>query len=241
MHSDTGVMTAFLTRPLPEVIYNQIKEAILTGLHPPGAVLKQEDMAQRYGASRVPVREAFSRLEAEGFLTLRPRRGYAVLSFDVDEIIEIFDLRMIVEEQAGRLAALARTKTDAMAVNDLVTLMESLDPAEKDYFSAWCEINRKFHQRIVETTRRRHLIKFALQLRDIVEPYIRLEVSATGHLEEANMDHRAIAQAFATGDADLVARLSRDHCRRTADRLINALQKAPDKFGLNSNTRERSK
>src|SRR5207302_9571649 len=119
---------------------------------------------------------------------------------------------------------------DVAAVADLITQMEGLDRTSPTYFSGWCSLNREFHQRIVETTGRKHLIKYALLLRDLVEPYIRIETAMTGHLDEANLDHCAIAQAFAAGDADLVARLSRDHCKRTVDRLISALSKQPGPF-----------
>src|SRR5882757_6249026 len=89
--------------PLPETIQRQIKAAIVTGVLVPGQMLRQEELAQRLGASRAPLREALSRLEAEGLVVLLPRRGYAVISLDRDEIAELFDLRIVLEERLARL------------------------------------------------------------------------------------------------------------------------------------------
>src|ERR1700737_928702 len=73
-------------------------EGILSGAFPPGLVLRQEELSRRFGASRVPLREAMPRLEVEGLVVLRPRRGYAVRSLERSEIREIFELRAVVEE-----------------------------------------------------------------------------------------------------------------------------------------------
>src|SRR5258708_16162880 len=96
-----------------EFLYAELRSGILKGEYKPGSVLRQEDIAQKFEVSRVPVREALSKLEAEGFLALRPRRGYAVISLNPDEISEIFDLRMIIESHAGQIATKHRSEADA--------------------------------------------------------------------------------------------------------------------------------
>jgi DNA-binding FadR family transcriptional regulator len=78
---------------------------------------------------------------------------------------------------------------------------------------------------VFESTRRPPLCRIAQMLRDMVEPYIRLEVSITGDIDEAQSDHRAIFEAFRDGNAARVAALSRRHCERTAERLLRALRR----------------
>jgi len=207
-----------------DTLYSTIKDEILRGDHTPGTAMRQHDIAARFGVSRVPLREAFSRLEAVGLLTLRPRRGYAVPAFNADEIREIFDLRAVVEEHAGRLASQARTATDIDAVRSLADRMAAIDLSAPDTYDQWCLLNHEFHLRIIEASRRQHVIKFAQQLRDIVEPYIRLELSISDDNKEADSEHAQIAGAFANGDAKLVGTLSAQHCFHTRDRLISALQ-----------------
>src|ERR1700758_3320099 len=95
-----------------ETLYSRLRDGILTGTFPPGSVLRQEELSPRFGASRVPLREAMTRLEVEGLVVLRPRRGYAVLSLDRSEIQEIFELRAAVEEHLASVAAQSRTDND---------------------------------------------------------------------------------------------------------------------------------
>jgi DNA-binding GntR family transcriptional regulator len=209
-----------------DALYGNVKQEILSGRHVPGTVLRQIDIANRFGVSRIPLREAFSRLEAEGLLTLRPRRGYAVSEYNVEEINEIFELRALVEEHAGRLAATTRSQQDVDAVISLADQMAQIKLEGPESFDQWCRLNLEFHQRIISACKRRHVIKVALQLRDLVEPYIRLETSISGDDAEANLEHARIAAAFRDGDARLVGSLSALHCYHTRDRLIALIKQS---------------
>lgn len=206
-----------------EFLYSEIRAGILRGEYKPGSVLRQEDIARRFQVSRVPLREAFSKLDAEGFLALRPRRGYAVISLNPGEIEEIFDLRMVIESHAGQIATTHRTEADVADVNRILARMEGLDAAAPDYFTQWCDLNREFHERLIKPCARVRLLKLLMQLRDIVEPYIRLEMTMTGHSRDADTDHREIAAAFADGNPALVGSLCASHCGRTAARLLRAI------------------
>jgi len=204
----------------------EIRKMILHGKYPPGTVLRQEEIASQFEVSRVPLREAFSRLEAEGYLRLRPRRGYSVASLNPEEIAEIFDLRMVVESHAGQIATLNRTAQDVKEVKAIAASMEGLDPASPDYHMRWCDLNRDFHERIIQCCHRPRLLKIALQLRDQVEPYVRLESSMTGDSSEPDLDHREMLKAFEQGNAELMGALSAAHCGRTANRLLDSLRNA---------------
>jgi DNA-binding GntR family transcriptional regulator len=207
-------------RSLPDIIYQWLRDRILTGQLSPGTEIRQELLARQFGTSRVPIREALSRLQAEGLITLRPRRGFAVTSLDHDEIVEIFELRMAVEEHAMRIATRARTETDVREVEALVELMESLDAAAPHYLLEWSSTNRLFHTRLIECAHRKRLSEIALNLRDAIEPYIRIEANFTGQVRDANIEHRQIFDAFKNKDTEMAARLSREHCESTLRRLL---------------------
>jgi DNA-binding GntR family transcriptional regulator len=208
------------------MLCGEIRQNILTGRYPPGQVLRQEDLAQHYEVSRVPLREAFSKLEAEGYLTLRPRRGYAVSSLNPEEISEIFDLRMLIESHAGQIATKNRTPADIAAIQEIVDAMDALDPAIEDYHHRWCDLNRQFHERLIRPCNRPRLLRLSQQLRDAVEPYIRLKTSLTGFSAAPYSDHGEIVAAFVEGNAEMVAALSAAHCGRAASRLLRLIREA---------------
>jgi DNA-binding GntR family transcriptional regulator len=207
-------------RPLPDIIYDWLRERILVGHLMPGTEIRQELLARQFGTSRVPIREALNRLQPEGLITLRARRGFAVTSLNHDEIVEIFELRMAVEEHAMRIATKERTETDAREVEALVEQMETLDPGSPQYLQEWMSTNRLFHTRLIECAHRKRVNEIALNLRDAIEPYIRIEANFNRQVSYANVEHRQIFDAFKRKDAEAAARLSRKHRESTLKRLL---------------------
>jgi DNA-binding GntR family transcriptional regulator len=206
--------------PLPDVIYRWLREQILIGELLPGAEIRQELLARQFGTSRVPIREALSRLQAEGLIILRPRRGFAVTLLNQSEIIEIFELRMAVEEHAMRIATKERTETDVSEVEALVDVMERPGVLSLQYLQQWMSTNRLFHTRLIECAHRKRVSEVALNLRDAIEPYMRIEANFNGQVGYANIEHRKIFDAFKRRDSEAAARLSRKHCESTLKRLL---------------------
>jgi DNA-binding GntR family transcriptional regulator len=206
-----------------ETLYGQLREGILSGAFPPGQVLRQEELSRRFGASRVPLREAMTRLGAEGLVVLRPRRGYAVLSLQKSEILEIFELRAIVEQHLAGIAARARTTKDLAAVQQSLSRMERIAAQTPNQTDKWLDANAEFHTRLLAAAHRRHTGRFAGILRDQVEPYIRIEIGLTKEVMQASKEHREMYRALEAGDAPLLRRLCKKHCEHTASRLIKAL------------------
>lgn len=211
-------------RSLPQAIYLAMREKILTGGYKLGEALRQQNLAKEFDASRVPVREALNRLEAEGLVILRPRRGFVVASLDISEIAEIFELRMVLEEHASIVATKNRTAKDISEVKEILAVLETIEIDDRANIAKWSAYNRMFHARLFESSRRMHVCSITNMLRDKVERYVRVEVSITGHLDRAQLEHRKIFRAFAEGDAERVGRLTREHCQSTAGRLLGALK-----------------
>ena len=221
MASLSAISPVEVPRPLPDVIYHWLREQILIGELVPGGEIRQELLARQFGTSRIPIREALSRLQAEGLIILRPRRGFAVTSLNQAEIIEIFELRMAVEEHAMRIATKERTQTDVSEVEALVEAMEV--PAEAPslrYLQQWMSTNRLFHTRLIECAHRKRVSEVALNLRDAIEPYMRIEANFNRQVGYANVEHRKIFEAFKRKDSELAARISRKHCESTLKRLL---------------------
>ncbi len=208
---------------LAEIAYQQVRDAILSGTFAAGQPLGQEEIASRIGTSRVPLREALQRLEAEGLVVLRPRRGYIVTSLDPDEIRDIFDIRMLLEERAGYLATLSVTPQDVAEVERLLHAMDGMSVTNAGEAARFAERNRAFHERLYAGSGRAHLCRLMAVLRTNVERYIRIGARIAGNLDRVRDDHYQIFNAFRRGDAQTVGRLCREHCAATCDRLIARL------------------
>lgn len=209
---------------LPDRVYQTLRGKILSGALKPGQRLRQEELSRELDVSRVPLREAMTRLAAESLIVLSPRRGYSVTSLRPSEILEIFELRAVVEEHAAYRAAYARTAGDIAEVERILTESEAITLGCGRSIERWLQLNYQLHARIIGSTGREHLLKVATQLRDAVEPYIRVEISMTGDVEEAQRDHRQMFEAYRDGDAAELAQLSREHVEKTARRLLGGLR-----------------
>ena len=217
-------MTAALPSPsLAEIAYQEVKESILRGDLAAGQPLGPEELAARIGTSRVPLREALQRLEAEGLVMLRPRRGYIVTSLDPDEIRDIFDIRMLLEERAGYIATLNAASEDIAAVEELLFAMEGMKVRSAADAMLFVERNRAFHTRLYAPSERAQLCRLMSVLRANVERYIRIGAQIAGNLKRVSFEHHQIFNAFKRRDAQTVGRLCREHCAATCERLIERL------------------
>jgi DNA-binding GntR family transcriptional regulator len=209
---------------MPDIVHAHLRDEVMSGRLGSGEKIRQGEIAKRLGFSRVPVREALRRLESEGFVTLRPRRGYVVVSLDADEIEEIFDIRMVLEEKAGHLATLSRTSEDVADLERILQAMGRLEVHSGNDIAAWSAYNREFHARVFQSSNRLHLCRWAAVLRDSVERYIRIDATMSGRIEAAHVEHEEILKAFRDRDAKRVGQLSRAHCQHTCAALVASLR-----------------
>lgn len=211
---------------LPDFVAARLRDAILSGAIEAEALLRQEDIGQRFGVSRPPVREALRQLEAEGLVVSRPRRGYVVARLDLSEIAEIFDIRMLLEAQAAEHAALKRSEADLRAMEDLVVQMEQIRIESAEDGQRFALLNRDFHARICEAGGRRFSGQVLVTLRNQVERYVRLGSAMVGNVDRVNREHRAILEACRAGDPARMAALSLSHVQETGRRLLAGLAHA---------------
>jgi DNA-binding GntR family transcriptional regulator len=212
---------------LPEAVYRSVRDAILNGVFAPGQMLRQEEVASRLGVSRSPLREALPRLEAEGIVVSHPRRGYAVASLDLDEIVEAFDLRALLETELARRSIADRTDADIARVyavtDEMAKLADQADQADRAH---WFELNTQLHNALLSPAGCKHYMRALDNTRGLIEAYIRTEVSLTGDLRQARQEHNQLAEAFVEGNAQHFVDLTRDHSIHTRDRLLGGLSGA---------------
>jgi DNA-binding GntR family transcriptional regulator len=211
---------------MPEAVYQQLKTAILTGVFRPGQTLRQEDVARQLGVSRGPLREALPKLEAEGMIISTPHRGCTVVSLAPAEIMEIFELRAMLEASLAKAAARKKEPNAVRRLREIASIMRSLQVStvEADQ-QRWFDLNYELHDILLTVAGRRHHQRVLEIVRALAEPYIRMEIHLTGSFAEAQEEHDGLIDAFAAGDCEGLEKLTREHVQRTAQRIIEAINK----------------
>ncbi len=192
-----------------QVIVDQIKLLIREGRLQPGDRLPSErELCQRFGVSRVTVREALRVLEQEGQLTYIPRRGYFVTRLDIADLEEIYGLRQMIEERAAR-EALPLIDDDGLRRIERAA-QECVEAIDAGDVAAQLAANRRFHFAILESPGRVHTQKLIRVLWDSTEAYRALYYNAPEERRAAGEAHDRIVAALRARDADrLVAELDR--------------------------------
>ena len=210
---------------LPELVYQELRKAILNGLFAPGQMLRQEEVAARMGVSRSPLREALPRLEAEGIVVLHPRRGYAVAELKPEEITEVFELRVLLETEIARHSIVRRTEADIARVYELADRMRKLaeTPPDAAAVVSWYDLNSAFHETLLQPAGYPHHMRALETARGLIEAYIRAETRFTGDFQQAQHEHAQLAQAFVNGHSAQFIELIREHSYHTRDRLLAGL------------------
>jgi DNA-binding GntR family transcriptional regulator len=210
---------------IPELAYDNLRRAILDGELADGADLPQEEIAARFGVSRLPIREALRRLESEGLVVLRPRRGYVVASLDRQEIDDVLDLQAHLEALAGHAATLRKTAAvEAELAKCLAQLNQVTAKPDVD-IEAFTRLNRHFHDTLHESCGRPFLCRMLRLSHANAERYARLAAGVRVDLRKSQKEHAAIFAAYKAGDADAVARICREHREATLRRLTDKLGK----------------
>src|SRR3954466_4841986 len=146
-------------------VYAHVKERLLDGSFPGGALLSENELSQQLGLSRTPVRQAFVQLEAEGLLELYPKRGALVVPVAASEIEDVFEARLLVEEHCARRAANAGPALAADLVK-LIAEQERATPAPRGGRAASAGPDRHFHRAIIDAAGNVILTRLYDALRD---------------------------------------------------------------------------
>ncbi len=196
-----------------EEAYLHLQRALRMCRYKPGDRLIPEEIASEIGMSRMPVREAFRRLAAEGLVTLRPNRGCVVAGLTVDEINETFEIRSVLEGLAVRLAV---PRLDADAFQELDDLLERMERAGQAGSSDWVVRHQEFHAQIYRLSGRPKLIRKINALHVVIEPYMRIWFDYVDKPLSAREEHETLLLALKQGDARHAEAVMQDHILGTA-------------------------
>jgi DNA-binding GntR family transcriptional regulator len=207
---------AHLASTAEQEAYLHLQRALRLGRYKPGDRLIPEDIAAEIGMSRMPVREAFRRLAADGLVTLRPNRGCVVAGLTLDEIYETFEIRSVLEGLAVRLATpLMQSET----FEELDRLLDRMERAGKSGSSDWVARHQEFHAVIYNLSARPKLIRQITALHMAIEPYMRIWFDFVNKPLSAREEHQTLIDALRSGDPSHAEAVMREHIIATPNLL----------------------
>lgn len=205
-------------RSLTQIIVELIRQEIYEGTYKPGARLNIADLAQRFQASAVPVREALRNLEAEGLVEFRPNRGVVIRDLSAREVRELFLMRLPLELLAATQAALL---ADDAALDGIEAILKRMDEAVGT--EDWHTLHEQFHHEFYTLSQLPRLIQHVEVLRGQMRPYAKLYLSDPKHVEMAQSEHYRMVAAARARDPNAIRLALVEHLRRPAHMALSAL------------------
>lgn len=204
-----------------EAVLAELRRAIVTGELAPGEQVLQDALAERFGVSRVPLREALKILEGEGQVVYRPHRGYFVAELDLADLREVYRIRDLLETEAVTVAVHNATRADLDALQRALEDVENAAAAGD--LATMTEANRRFHFGLIECARMPRLSRLVRILWDATDVYRSLYYADDTHRHAVHEEHRAVLAAVRAGDAEKAVTLLRHHREQAVAALERAL------------------
>jgi len=204
-----------------DYVAEALRKAILNGQLEPGTELHQVELADHFHVSRIPVREALKRLQAEGLISAKAHHSPVVLGLNLERIIEIFELRVLLE---SHLLKKAFPLLDEQRLKDLRTLCDAMD-AVKEHHDEWLKKNREFHQKVYEATDAQTTMALIEHMILQVQRYLR-QSGGIDRAEQAGLEHRRFLDAIEARDINRALQLLEEHIIHTRDQIVALLQRS---------------
>jgi DNA-binding GntR family transcriptional regulator len=207
-------------KPRGDLIANAIRESILRGTFRPGDKLDQQEIADQFTVSRIPVREALRTLDAEGLITMIPNRGAIVTKRTKNELEELYYIRRLLEGAAVERAVPVMTED---TLDQLASFIEQA--YETDEHETLLTLNNDFHIAMYSAYPQPNLVNYIQQLRNVVAPYNPIYLDHPGAKEAAWAEHEEIYEACRYGEAEEARLATERHLDRVIASIVSAIEK----------------
>jgi DNA-binding GntR family transcriptional regulator len=217
-------------RSLSDTTYDRIKDDIVTCAFEPGQFIAQSELAEQYQVGLTPVREALRRLTQEGFVSSLPRMGFIVSQITPQDVDEIFELRMVLENAAVRLAALRAPEStlDLIAESAKYTYLYK----DRQSYTSFLKMNANFHISIAASTNNQRLAFQVSKTMDELTRVFHLGLDLRDSAEEMRQDHLVLVDALRKRDPDLAERCIRREIQLSRERVLEAIRRYPGEVYL---------
>ncbi|MCG2634555.1 MAG: GntR family transcriptional regulator [Gammaproteobacteria bacterium] len=208
-------MKASVSKLLPQDVYRQLKEMILSFALYPGSRITENELSKRFGVSRTPVREALQRLAAEGYLTIRPKQGCFIREIDIDEINDYYEVRIALEMEALALAGvnMPDSQLDALAALwDPQQVPKSPMPVE-----SMAARDEQFHSSLALGAGNSVLARYLEDVNEHLHIVRRLDFTKPERIEQTYAEHHKILELLRQRDVKSAQALMLGHIRKSAN------------------------
>ncbi|WP_125100040.1 GntR family transcriptional regulator [Leucobacter chromiireducens] len=218
--ADTLRLDAPLSRG--EAVYEWVRDRIIDGRLPTGSRIRERDLAEEINVSRVPIREAFPRLEAEGYIRTLPRRGAVVAPMALADVVELFDVRASLEVLAARLAA-ARCADGADGIELLAALRSAEEATERTDARAIVGATSDFHAAVVELAGNTLLQGLMVPIQGRVKRLFNI----ANERDDADLhrEHQELCDAIVRGQVERAAALALAHVEHSRADTIPIIER----------------
>lgn len=211
--------TGEVRKSAPDLVRDGLREAILAGQYGEGQQLRQDELAEQFGTSRIPVREALRQLESEGLVEIQTNKGAVVKGISIDDVFELLDIRIALECRALKLAI------PNMAIEDLDVAEEILADYDRAPDPAlWGEMNWRFHWTLYSPCNRPRLLAMIEANYGHVSRFIRRQVSSATGKTKPQQDHVELLRLCREDNADAAVALLEKHIEQTQRSLRATLR-----------------
>lgn len=219
-------MSQPLVRTMSSQLLTLIRERILSGEYPPGTQLLQDAIAAEFGSSKIPVREALLQLCSDGLVNFYAHRGFQVRAISMEEMQEIFRLRLEIEPVAVALGAKIASDEDRAAASAALAA-ETKALLAKELKSTG-DLNAAFHLALIAPRLQPVTHQILQRLYTLSQRYVRMHLQQSGRPKQSIQEHAALHEAWSKGAAKEAQRLVQEHIETIRDDLIEALsEQAP--------------
>lgn len=210
-------------KPLRDVIFNTIREAIIAGELKPGERLMEVQLAEKMGVSRTPVREAIRKLELEGMVEMIPRKGAHVAEVSVKDIMDVLEVRASLDGLATSLAATRITPEEIKELKHVYT--QFVTNVEKDNVSGTIKKDVEFHDVIYRASRNEKLMQISNNLKEQVQRFRVIYLKGFGSTKDVIREHEQIIEAITTGNSEMALKIAYEHIKKQEETIIKALKR----------------
>ncbi len=212
-------MTLTAPRTIAGQVAERLKAEILAGERGAGTRLRQVEIAERFGVSTTPVREALATLQREGLVRLHPQRGAVVFLPSLDDLRHHYEIRAALEALA---AACTAERFQERWAAPLCTLLEEMQTGPEA--GRYLELNQRFHTTLYEHSGRAQLVAMIAALRDASSAYLHIyRAAADFPAARLDQEHRAILAACVARDPRRAAAATREHLENTVEHVASRL------------------